>query len=190
MCKSSLCWGYSSSYEIFPFPCYHWICCLQYALYIPFNLDHKHSVNLKFNETMGWVSLQNNVLKVVAEMWMHRRLLSVSWKVKCTNQNILAELIGGKQLFQLVVEAKTSYYGHIDREGVAALYYCELLRWRWKESVDMVDKNSNGLTISRKILGKASSRKKWLKKEICGVIMWQTRQIGSLIVMTDIGIYT
>ena len=50
-----------------------------------------------------------------AEMWFYRKLMSISWKEKRTNDSILKQLGVNRELYAAVVKRKMGFFGHTAR---------------------------------------------------------------------------
>ena len=59
-----------------------------------------------------------------AEMWLHRRLLNVTYKDRKTNVSVLKDLNTERELFGLVVKRKLSHFGHVSRKKNLNLTKC------------------------------------------------------------------
>ena len=66
----------------------------------------------------GWTLRNADRQKIeAAEMWFYRRLLSISWKEKRTNESILKQLGVNRELYGEVVRRNMGFFGHTARSG-------------------------------------------------------------------------
>ena len=76
------------------------------------------------------------------ELWCSRRLLSVPWTARRSNQSILKEISPGISLERMIVKLKLQYFGHLMRR-VDSLEKTLMLGWiggrrrRGREKVEM-----------------------------------------------------
>ena len=89
------------------------------------------------------------------ELWCQRRLLTVSWTARRSNQSILKEIIPGFSLERIMLKLKLQYFGHLMRR-VDSLEKTLMLgvigcrrkrgqkRMRWLDGIT----NSMGMSLS------------------------------------------
>ena len=66
----------------------------------------------------GWTIRKADKQKIeAAEMWFYRRLLSINWKARRTNDSILQQLGVKRELYATVVKRKMGFFGHTARSG-------------------------------------------------------------------------
>ena len=73
----------------------------------------------------GWTLKSEEKKRIqAAEMWLHRRLLNVTYKDRKTNVSVLKDLNTERELFGLVVKRKLSHFGHLSRKKNLNLTKC------------------------------------------------------------------
>ena len=64
----------------------------------------------------SWTLKVNAINKIEAfEMWTYRRLLSIPWTGRVTNEEVLRRMKKQRELFTNIKKRKTAYLGHILR---------------------------------------------------------------------------
>ena len=64
----------------------------------------------------SWIVKKSEHQRIVAfQLWCRRRLLSVPWNAKGSNQSILQEISPGCSLEGLMLKLKVQYFGHLVR---------------------------------------------------------------------------
>ena len=94
------------------------------------NLLCNDNLNLKLRQRMikcyvwsvllygveAWTLKMNIINRLEAfEMWIHRRMLRISWTDKISNTEVLRRANTQRELFTTIKLRKTSYFGHIMR---------------------------------------------------------------------------
>ena len=66
----------------------------------------------------NWILNQQKTKRLEAtEMWFIRRMQKISWKKKKTNEQVLRETIGERNIIQKIVQRQVSFFGHVMRKG-------------------------------------------------------------------------
>ena len=93
----------------------------------------------------GWTLRKADRQKIeAAEMWFYRRLLSISWKEKRTNESILKQLGVNRYLYAEVVKRKMGFFGHTARSGCPLTR--DIIQGKWNTGGNVADQKQHTWT--------------------------------------------